>query len=149
MGGTEVIAIHPADVSFTQGLETLACLSLSERGLLRWYASCCNTPIGNTPRDFRLAYAGLVHGCLENSGLALENSFGPVRMRVNIRSAQGRPRSMPLGTLMSIAQLLVCLLHARLTGSYKSTPFFTPDGTPVVKPVVPGRDERRRAYGPD
>ncbi len=41
----------PAAVRFTGGLEHLACMSLSPKGIYRWYASCCNTPVGNTPRN--------------------------------------------------------------------------------------------------
>lgn len=47
--GTDVVGIRPQDLSFTEGLEHLACMSLTSKGLLRWYASCCNTPIANTP----------------------------------------------------------------------------------------------------
>jgi hypothetical protein len=42
LGGTEIVAMLPRYVHFTQGLEALVCMSLSERGLLRWYSSCCN-----------------------------------------------------------------------------------------------------------
>lgn len=66
-GGTEVVAVSPGNIVFTQGLEKLSCLSLSEKGLLRWYAACCNTLIGNTPRNFKLAFVGVVHNCLEQS----------------------------------------------------------------------------------
>ena len=50
-GGTEVAAALPAAIRFDGGLEHLACMSLSPKGIYRWYASCCDTPIGNTPRD--------------------------------------------------------------------------------------------------
>src|ERR1700761_5845308 len=52
-GGTDVMATLPSYVTFTQGKDKLACMSLSERGMLRWYASCCNTPIGNTMRNIK------------------------------------------------------------------------------------------------
>jgi len=65
-GGTEVVASLPKSVHFTAGLEKLACVSLSERGLLRWYASCCSTPIGNTPRSPGVPYVGIIHCCLES-----------------------------------------------------------------------------------
>lgn len=110
MGGTDVMATLPMYVAFTHGLETLACMSLTETGMLRWYASCCNTPIGNTPRDFIISHVGLVPGCLANPPKSLDDSFGPVRMRVNTKSAKGKPKIMP---------------------------FFAPDrGTPVVPPRV-------------
>jgi Family of unknown function (DUF6151) len=49
MGGTSIIQTIPANVTFTEGTEHLTCMRLTTNGLLRWYAACCNTPIGNTP----------------------------------------------------------------------------------------------------
>jgi len=63
-GGTDVVATLPRDVRFTAGADRLACLSLTDHGLLRWYASCCRAPIGNTPRNPKISYVGLVHSCL-------------------------------------------------------------------------------------
>lgn len=145
MGGTDVIATMPKYVTFTQGIEALACMSLTEHGLLRWYASCCDTPIGNTPRNYKVSHVGLVHTCLEDPLRTLESSFGPVRMRGNIKSAKGKPKLMPLSTVASILRFLRSLLRARLDGSYKYTPFFTLDrGTPVVAPKVLTKSELER-----
>ena len=145
MGGTDVVATLPKYVTFTQGVEALACMSLTENGLLRWYASCCNTPIGNTPRDFKVSHVGLVHTCLEDPPRTLESSFGPVRMRVNTKHAKGKPKSMPISTIASLVRFLISLIRARLDGSYKCTPFFAPDrGTPIVPPKVLTSSERER-----
>ena len=43
-GGTEVIQTTPANVTITQGQSKLACVRLRNKGLLRWYTSCCKTP---------------------------------------------------------------------------------------------------------
>ena len=85
-GGTEIVAILPAAVHFTAGLDKLACMSLSDKGLLRWYASCCRTPIGNTPRDRKTPYVGLVRACLPN----LDESFGPLKIAIKTNSATRR-----------------------------------------------------------
>jgi len=135
MGGTDVVATLGNYVRFTGGTDRLACLSLTDRGLLRWYASCCRTPIGNTLRNFRVPYVGLVHTCL-GTPAAIEASFGPVRMRVNTKSARGHPKSMPLSQAAALLRFFPRVLLARLDGSYKTTPFFTVEGTPVVKRKV-------------
>ena len=57
LGGSEVVQILPRNLTFTQGVETLACLRLTENGLLRWYAACCSTPIGNTPNELAAVIA--------------------------------------------------------------------------------------------
>ena len=145
MGGTDVVAILPKNLTLTHGLEVLACMSLTDNGLLRWYASCCNTPIGNTRRDFRFSFVGLVHTCLRDPSISLESSFGPVSMRVNTKHAKGKPKSMPISTVAAVLRFLSSVIRARLDGSYRSTPFFDPDrGTPVVPPKVLSSGERER-----
>ena len=145
MGGTDVVATLPQYVTFTQGTEALACMSLTESGMLRWYAGCCNTPIGNTPQDFRFSYVGLIHTCLEDPSRTLEESFGPVRLRVNTKSAKGKPESMPISAIASVIRFMSSVIRTRVNGSYRRTPFFASDrGTPVVSPKVLTSSERER-----
>lgn len=90
-GGTEVEATLPAGVRFTQGLEHLACMSLSPQGIYRWYASCCNTPVGNTPRNPAMPYVGLVRACLAATADTLDRELGRARMtasRFGLRADQ-------------------------------------------------------------
>jgi hypothetical protein len=146
LGGTDVIATLQQYVSFTTGTDTLACLSLTETGLLRWYASCCNTPIGNTARGPGLSYVGLVHNCLGQSPESLDATFGPARMPVNTKHAKGRVSTSPLSMLASTARIFASVLRARLDGTWRRSPFFGPS---ELKPIVPSRvlsaGERERA----
>ena len=143
MGGSDVVATLPRHVTFTQGVEKLTCMSLSDKGMLRWYASCCNTPIGNTSRDFTVSHIRLLHNCLEDSSTSLDSAFGPVRMRVGMKSAKGTPKAMALSTTVAILQFMARLIRARLDGSYKRTPFFDPEtGKPRVSPKVLTQAER-------
>lgn len=145
MGGSDVVATLPQHVTFTQGVEKLSCMSLSDKGMLRWYASCCNTPVGNTSRDFKVSHVGLLHNCLRDSSTSLDSAFGPVRMRVGMKSAKGTPKAMALSTTVAILQFMARLIRARLDGSYKRTPFFDPEtGKPRVSPKVLTPDERAR-----
>src|SRR5688572_9041650 len=75
-GGTDLVAAAPAAVRFTAGSGHVACMSLSPKGLLRWYASCCRTPLGNTPRDPKVPYAGLVTTCFDAAPEAVDAAFG-------------------------------------------------------------------------
>lgn len=135
MQGTDVVATLPKYVRFTRGVDALACVSLTERGLLRWYASCCRTPIGNTARDFRFPYVGLVHTCL-GSLRTIEESFGPICMRVHTKSAKGNASVMPLSQAAALFRFIPRVLLARMDGSYRTTPFFTAGGTPVAQRKV-------------
>lgn len=151
LGGTESVATLSQYVEFTQGLEALACMSLSPKGVLRWYASCCNTPIGNTLRDRRIAYVALVHSCLPGSSATREDAFGPVRLRANAASAKRSTESSWMRNVGGLVRILLPVARARLTGSYRRTPFFhRGSGEPVAQPKVITREERaslRRAVG--
>lgn len=136
-GGTEVVQILPKHVHVSEGMEALACVRLTDKGILRWYASCCNTPIGSTLPNYKISYVGLVHSCLIGVGESLDESMGPVRMLVNTKSAKGEPKPKSAGVARAILRITGMLARARLDGGYRHTPFFNvDDGTPVVQPEV-------------
>ena len=145
LGGTELVATLPKHVHFTQGLDALVCMSLSDHGLLRWYTSCCKTPIANTPRDFKTSYVGLVHSCLGKQAPSLQDSFGPVRMVLQTKSAKGPVKSTPVSNLVTLLKIMKAVIATRISGSYKRNPFFVEDsGTPIRRPRVLTKAERAR-----
>ena len=143
-GGTGVVVVAPRTVTLDAGLEHLACMSLSPRGTLRWFASCCRTPIGNTPRDFRIAHLGLVQDCLAHGDASLDASFGPVRMKVNRQSAHGDPGGVPLLPLVAgAARYVTTMAWSRISGAHRDNPFFdAATGAPRVAAQVIGKAER-------
>ena len=147
-GGTEVIQTVPANLTFTAGQEVLACVRLSEKGLIRWYASCCHTPIGNTLSDYRISFIGLVHTCLQTPEKSLDSAFGPIRMRAFAKGAKGGGvKSNPLAMMSGIFRMIAMLTRARVTGAYKRTPLFSPDtGAPIATPKILSAAEREAVY---
>lgn len=142
-GGTEVAATLPSAVHFTSGLEHLGCMSLSPRGLYRWYATCCSTPIGNTPRELTTPYVGLVRACIDAPDESLARQLGRSPIRVQTGSALAPVKSTPLRTVWAVAKIGSKLLRARLGGGYRNNPFFQPDGrAPLREPRVLTREER-------
>jgi hypothetical protein len=148
-GGTPVVASLPRGLRFTAGTERLACMSLSPKGLLRWYAACCHTPIGNTARDPKMAYVGVIEACIADGAAALDTTLGRSQIRVNTGSALEPVPGTPLGTALAVATIMRRVLGARLGGSWRQTPFFAP-GTdrPVAAPRVLAIDERRALAEP-
>jgi hypothetical protein len=145
LGGTEIVATLPRHVHFTQGLEALVCMSLSPKGLLRWYTSCCNTPIANTPRDSRMPYVGLIHSCLAKSSPSMQESFGPVRMVLQTKSAKGAVKSTPVSNFVTLLRIMKSVIATRITGGYKANPFFVEgSGVPIKQPRVLTKLERAR-----
>jgi hypothetical protein len=145
-GGAEFVATSANHVVFDHGEENLACLSLSERGLLRWYAACCSTPVANTTRDWRFPYVGLFHTCLKHDRASYERAFPNVQMHVNTRSATTKPAGSSFRTVIALSRLLPRLFASRFSRSYETTPFFrSPEGQPSVAVHVLSREERERA----
>ena len=145
-GGSDIVQVLPKKVTFTRGAENLACMRLTDKGLLRWYANCCHTPIGNTLATPKLAFIGLVHACLEGAGgRSLDDAFGPIVAWVHTKSARGEPRPKEKGLTAIGAWFLGTVLRARFNGDYKTTPFFdVASGAPVVPPQVLSVDDRAR-----
>ena len=75
-GATEIVPTYPADVQITQGLEYIRGLRLSDKGMYRWYADCCRTPLANANPD--TSYMGMVHNWLHLSPEQRQEIFGPI-----------------------------------------------------------------------
>lgn len=142
MGGTSILQTIPAHVKFTEGTEHLACIRLTPNGLLRWYTTCCNTPIGNTLPTPHLPFIGLIHTCLSSDPTSLDEAFGSSRMYIYTKSAIGEPKPKSSGVLAGTLRVVGMMLKSRLNGSYKLTPFFHVEtGTPIVVPKVLNEQE--------
>lgn len=144
-GGTTIVAALQERVSITQGHEQLTCMSLTERGIYRWYAACCRTPMANTIRRPQISYVGLVHSCLApeeaSVGEHWKNFF-----TVNTAHAKGPVQSPGSGALLGTIAIARMVIGARIRGSWRRSPFFT-DGTsqPISSPLVLSSQELARA----
>ncbi|MFL6587754.1 MAG: DUF6151 family protein [Luteimonas sp.] len=132
-GGTAIVAVPPDAIRFTAGEARLACLSLSDTGVLRWYADCCQAPIANTARDARVAYVGVIAGALEPQDR--DAAFGPPRFVLNQASPEGHVPGTPLATAIGGGRIFLRLLAARLRG-LRNRAFFDAGGAPVRTPQV-------------
>ena len=146
-GGTDIFQMSPARLEIADGLDHLACVRLRPGGLLRWYADCCRTPIGNTPASRKAAFVGLIHSCTDTAGPSRDEILGPVRARVNARFAKGdraRLDAHDRAPLSLIVRFIAMLLMARLRGDHSRSPFFDArTGAPTASPRVLTEDERR------
>jgi hypothetical protein len=155
-GGTEVFQMTPARVSFHAGHDQLACMRLSSKGLMRWYARCCNTPLANTMENPKLAFVGLISSCWDPQldAPSRDGVLGPLRARVNGPGHAAADGSMakidllPLGTIVRAIRVVV---GGKLRGEHQPSPFVELDtGAPKVTPRVlePGEREALRARLP-
>lgn len=133
-GGTEIVQVAQPRFKLQQGTEHLAALRLSDKGMIRWYATCCKTPIGNTLPDPKMSFIGLIHSVLDHS--RMDQDFGTQIAKVSTTSALGEPKPKPQGMARTGLSIVKILLSMRLTGQYKQSELFRSDGQPRVQPKV-------------
>lgn len=143
-GGTEVIQTWPARVALDR-VESLRVARLSERGMLRWYAGCCNTPVANTFHARpRLPFVGLVaRFVVPDQAAELEAIFGRAP-GVQGRFARGGcpPGVHPSAPFGVVARAIALLARGFLRGAHRPNPFLFDDGRPRVEPRVLTAAER-------
>jgi hypothetical protein len=121
-GGTDVVQVAPAALSFHRGSEHIVGLRLTPKGLFRWYASCCNTPVGNTFGP-GLPFVGIVSQAFGAS--EADRIFGTPIGSVRGEYATGNP---PKGVGRPSAKLILhasrMVLGWKLGGRTWPHPFF-------------------------
>ncbi|MDJ0654568.1 MAG: DUF6151 family protein [Xanthomonadales bacterium] len=135
-GGTEVYQMSPKHLELTSGVEHLACVRLKPKGLYRWYADCCNTPLANAIGG-GFAFVGVIRPSLRN---ATDEAVGPIGSRVFGRYARGdvtRLGAHDGAPLYLLFPILGKLLIRRLRGDHRHSPLFDPaTGKARVPPKV-------------
>ena len=137
--GTELWQTTPDRVTITRGADRLAIQQLSPKGLYRWYATCCATPMFNTLRSPRLAFVGLLADRLDDTA-----ALGPLIGRAFLPGTGGKTyRHEGFNRIgFRIAKMM---LAANLSGKWRQTPFFDAAGTPTAPAHVISREERQAA----
>lgn len=141
-GGSEIVQMSQGNVSFTAGADKIAAIRLTDKGLVRWYASCCRTPVGNTMATSALPFIGVVRAFID----APPATLGPIRGRGFAKSAKGGAAAVPkdgLPDLVMVARVLVKVIGWRLRGAHKRSPLFdAATGRPLAEPRVLDAAER-------
>lgn len=144
-GGTEAVMATPAQLTLTDGASQVRGVRLSPKGVYRWYAGCCNTPVGNTlgPRVpvLILPLASLDFPAL---GKPADDALGRPAMRMHGRFAKGGvpPGAHPKTPLTMVPRLIGHLLRGSLKGLARPSPFFDEAGRPRVEPQLIDKSQR-------
>jgi hypothetical protein len=127
-GGTDIFQMPPGRVTLTAGTDALRCLCLGNRGVLRWYAACCRTPIANTANRPGFPVIGVIHSFMDRDFLADGRSrdevLGPPLCRIHERSAVGPLTAPPPPTFAVFARRAAKMVGWWLRGLGRPTPFF-------------------------
>ena len=83
-GPVEILQITPEEIKIETGTEHLAVMRLSPKGMLRWYANCCNAPLAATSRTPKFPFAGFIVQRIANP-----QSLGPITTRGFVPQSNG------------------------------------------------------------
>lgn len=133
-GGTEIVQVAQQHLLFSQGEEFLSAVRLSEKGMIRWYASCCGTPIGNTLASPKMSFIGLIHNCLDRQ--QMDKDFGAKVAVLNTDTALGHVKPKQSGLLGFLVRFLWIVTTNRINGGYKESVLFNATGLPRVTPKI-------------
>jgi hypothetical protein len=125
-------------IEIDAGGEALCVLRLSKRGALRWYASCCDTPLFYTPLK-----AWMVHVGLNADRLDEREAAGPVIAEAFLPTKDGKPRHKGAGRMA--VRMLTRMASQALSGAWRRSRFFDAEGRPSVPPQVLTREQRAAA----
>ena len=144
-GGVDIWQTTPDHVTIRQGAEHLEILRLSPRGLLRWRATCCGTPMCNMLEKPGLPFVGMVlrPGMPEHA----DRLLGPAAAHVYTASApagRGAP-ARDAGFGKAGFGVLSRMLSTKLAGRGRITPFRRADGTPIAPVRLAEKDAVARA----
>ncbi len=135
-GPVHLYQTTPKRIRFDQGLDRLAVFSLSPKGVLRWHASCCGAMLFNTLRSPKLAFAAFFTDRAADAAL-----LGQVKTRANLQKSDGKSRHE--GFRHALFNIAATAIPARISGSWKVTPFFDPETLEPVREVrILGKAER-------
>lgn len=138
--GLHLYQTDPDKIEVLKGVEHLECLTFSSKGLLRWYASCCKTPMFNTPRSAKVPLVAVVTDIAKDPHL-----FGPVVSDAFLKRSDGKVKTTGLPKV--IYRFLSRSISSRITGRWKKTPFFIiPENIPFDKPYLVSKEAKRSAY---
>jgi uncharacterized protein DUF6151 len=140
-GGSEIIQLARARLEIAEGIDQVRCMRLSPKGMHRWYAECCRTPLGNTIP--RIPYLGVVRGAFEVSPANDASTFGET-IATNVGSAVGGPPPGAGLTFRGVAHLIRLLANWVIRRLGHPTPFFDRNNRPTVTPHVLTARERQK-----
>lgn len=150
-GGTDIYQLSPSQIVIESGKENIRCVRLTSGGLIRWYASCCNSAIGNTLGSAKISFVGMPHTFMDHQGDGRKRDevLGPCRLSIYGCYGKGK---LPLGVHPKVPfRFFVRVFCFIVSSSFKKknfpSPFFDEtSGKPVVEPKILSDDQRERLF---
>jgi hypothetical protein len=149
-GGTDVVQVAPNVVAFDKGTEQIACVRLSKKGMYRWYAGCCQTPLGNTLTP-SVPFIGMPVEVFRGAPDATRRDavFGNPRGTSFVQFAVGgAPEGATGNQLGLLLRMVLKVFGWKLRGKTWPHPYFDRDTRKPSRPVTVLTREEREALRP-
>lgn len=151
-GGSDIVQVAPGSLTFVQGQDRIVGLRLTRKGLFRWYARCCHTPLGNTVTP-GIPFVGIVVQALEDEAQRADDAFGRPIGAILTKFAIGEPPAGSRGIGLSLMLRAIRMVMGwRLRGRAWPNPFFNRKTRAPIYPVTvlapSEREALRRFCGP-
>jgi hypothetical protein len=144
-GGTDIVQVAPASLKFAQGQHRILGVRLTSKGLFRWYASCCNAPVGNTLSP-AIPFVGIVSQAFAGGPKHPDELFGKPIGAILGKYAIGDAPSGSKGIKLSLMiRAITMVLGWRLRGQTWPHPFFERDTRAAIYPLSVLSQEQREA----
>ena len=140
-GGSDLYQVAPHQVRFLRGEENLAAIRLTDKGPMRWYAACCDTPMANTWPSPALPFVTMTAVRFDAPD-ALPRLHAQTFRRDGIGYVE-REGGNVARVYFDFARRAIV---SRLTGRWKENPFFGADGAPKARYRRLSEDEMKAAY---
>jgi hypothetical protein len=135
-------------LTFTRGQNRIAGVRLTPKGLFRWYATCCNTPVGNTLGP-AIPFVGIVAQTFVGGPQRVQDVFGAPTGAILVRYATGPVPAGSTGiSLTLLLRAITKVLGWRLRGRAWPHPFFQLKTREPIYPLRVLTHEEREALRP-
>ena len=144
-GGSDIVQVAPASLTFVKGRDRIAGVRLSAKGLFRYHTTCCNTPVGNTLSP-AIPFVGILARAFDTETQRADQVFGTAAGAIFGKCAIGEPPPGSTGlNLPLMLRAIAKVLGWRLMGKAWPNPFFRPNTREPTFPISVVSVERREA----
>lgn len=142
-GGTALYQTRCARMRLDTGRDRLACVHLTDKPTLRWYAACCRMPLFNTVATGRLPFITVQLGACDPAARA--RLLGPPRGHLFTQDGTGDTSRLPRMSMVTLMRRFFArAIRDIVSGDRRRAALFDPATLePVATPYRLTAEERQ------
>jgi len=121
-GGSDIVQVAPASLTFVKGQDRIAGLRLTPKGLFRYHTTCCNTPVGNTLSP-AIPFVGIVAQAFDRDGQRADQVFGAPAGAIFGKCAIGEPPAGSTGLNLPLMLRAIAKVLGWRSGDFRSATY--------------------------